>query len=117
MPSEPKKSDVDSKDMYKEASHQVNPSDHDTQERQYLTGLRLAIVLGSLTLVSSSGPQVNSTLEVFVSRQPYQAILQITTEFNALADVGWYISAYNLAACASQRQPTQVEGRGLTRHH
>ena len=34
----------------KEANHQVGPPDR--KERQYLEGLRLIIVLGSLTLVS-----------------------------------------------------------------
>ncbi|KAJ4346149.1 hypothetical protein N0V95_005652 [Ascochyta clinopodiicola] len=80
MQSEPNASDIASKDAYKEPSHQVNPSDHDTEERQHLTGFKLAIVLGSLTL----------------------AIPQITTEFNALADVGWYIGAYSLAAATFQ---------------
>lgn len=39
-------------DAEKEPNHMARPYDHDTEERQYLTGLRLAIVLGSLTLVS-----------------------------------------------------------------
>lgn len=42
----------DMPDTSKEPIYEARPINHDTRERQYLTGLRLAIVLGSLTLVS-----------------------------------------------------------------
>jgi hypothetical protein len=37
-----------------------------------------------------------------------QAIPRITTDFNALPDVGWYIGAYNLAAYVLS-QPTTAQ--------
>ncbi|KAF9694124.1 hypothetical protein EKO04_007850 [Ascochyta lentis] len=90
MLSEPSARGTNSKDVCKDASYQVETNAHNTEERQYLTGLKLAIVLGSLTLVSFLVLLDMSILGT--------AIPQITTEFNALADVGWYIGAYNLAA-------------------
>ncbi|KAF1361022.1 efflux pump protein [Lizonia empirigonia] len=81
-------------DTGKEPICEARHIDHDTRERQYLTGLRLAIFLGSLTLVSFLVLLDMSILGT--------AIPQITTEFNALADVGWYIGAYNLYAATLQ---------------
>ncbi|OSS47660.1 hypothetical protein B5807_07198 [Epicoccum nigrum] len=63
-------------------------------ERQYLGGFKLAIVLGSLTLISFL---VLLDMSIIGT-----AIPQITTEFNALNDVGWYLGAYNLVAATGQ---------------
>ena len=81
-------------------------------ERQYLSGFKLAIVLGSLTLISflvlldtsiigTVSPPPRSAAHDIENRPLTgggQAIPQITTEFNALNDVGWYLGAYNLVA-------------------
>ncbi|KAF2999786.1 hypothetical protein E8E13_005809 [Curvularia kusanoi] len=64
-------------------------------EREYLTGLSLAVCLGSITLVSFLVLLDMSILGT--------AIPQITTEFDSLPDVGWYISAYMF--CAATLQP------------
>lgn len=76
-------------------------------ERKYLEGAQLAIMLGCVTLVSflvlldmsilgTVSPQHHKKLEMMNLHA--QAIPRITTEFNALSDIGWYIGAYNLAA-------------------
>ncbi|EXJ71097.1 uncharacterized protein A1O5_06090 [Cladophialophora psammophila CBS 110553] len=63
-------------------------------DREYITGLRLFIVLGSLTLVVFL-----VLLDIAILGT---AIPEITTEFNALADVGWDIGAYQLASATLQ---------------
>ncbi|KAH6611957.1 efflux pump protein [Boeremia exigua] len=68
-------------------------SDHQ-DERIYLEGFRLAIVLASVTLVTFLVLLDTSILGT--------AIPRITTEFHSLSDVGWYIGAYNLTAATLQ---------------
>lgn len=76
------------------------------EERHYLKGLRLWLVLGCVVLVtflvlldmSILGIVRPSTALGSTKYLHSQAIPQITTEFNSLPDVGWYIGAYNLVA-------------------
>ncbi len=81
---------------------------------QYVTGLKLAIVMVSMTMVfflvmldlsiiatvshaSSRWPRLlNPTYH------PLQAIPRITSDFHSLPDVGWYGSAYLFAKCVPQ---------------
>ena len=59
-------------------------------DREYITDFRLFIVLGSLALVVFL-----VLLDIAILGT---AIFEITSEFNALADVSWYIGAYQLAS-------------------
>src|SRR4051812_26180563 len=65
-----------------------------TPPKQYLAGLKLFTVLGSLTLVA---------FLVFLDTSIIgTAIPRITTEFHSLPDVGWYVGAYTLATATLQ---------------
>lgn len=66
----------------------------ESDDREYITGLKLLVVLGCLTLVVFI-----VLLDIAILGT---AIPEITTEFNALADVGWYIGAYQLASATLQ---------------
>ncbi|KAB2573258.1 Efflux pump mlcE [Lasiodiplodia theobromae] len=70
----------------------ANSSESD--DRDYITGPKLFLVLGSLTLVVFL-----ILLDITILGT---AIPEITTEFNALADAGWYIGAYQLASASLQ---------------
>ncbi|KAF2425518.1 efflux pump [Tothia fuscella] len=61
---------------------------------EYITGLKLYLVLASVTLIAFL---IMLDMSIIVT-----AIPQITTDFHALSDVGWYGSAYLLANCALQ---------------
>ncbi|CAN9084019.1 unnamed protein product [Alternaria alternata] len=61
---------------------------------QYLSGLRLFVLLGSLTLVTFLVCLDTSIMGT--------AIPRITSEFHSLADVGWYIGAFTLASATLQ---------------
>lgn len=79
-------------------------------EQEWVTGLPLFMILGSITLVIFL-MLLDMTIIAVVclhsrflfSRPPnylqdtLQAVPQITQEFHSLGDVGWYGSAYNLA--------------------
>ncbi|OIW25670.1 efflux pump [Coniochaeta ligniaria NRRL 30616] len=60
--------------------------------REYLSGVRLWLVLASVTLVAF----------VMLLDMSIIAIPQITKDFHSLGDVGWYGSAFLLANCALQ---------------
>ncbi|KAM7212832.1 MFS multidrug transporter [Rhypophila decipiens] len=64
------------------------------EQQQWLAGLQLFLVLGSVTLVIFL-----MLLDLTIIST---AIPQITQEFQSLGDVGWYGSAYNLASAALQ---------------
>ncbi|KAF1944324.1 efflux pump protein [Clathrospora elynae] len=64
------------------------------QEHDYLTGLKLFVILGSLTLVTF--------LVLLDTSIMGTAIPRITTEFHSLSDVGWYVGAYTLASATLQ---------------
>ncbi|KAK0642638.1 Efflux pump mlcE [Lasiodiplodia hormozganensis] len=66
----------------------------ESNDRDYITGLKLFLVLGSLTLVVFL-----VLLDITILGT---AIPEITTEFNSLADAGWYIGAYQLASATLQ---------------
>lgn len=70
----------------------ANASESD--DRDYITGPKLFLVLGSITLVVFL-----ILLDITILGT---AIPEITTEFNALADAGWYIGAYQLASASLQ---------------
>ena len=60
------------------------------KEKTYLTGLKLLVLLASLTLVTF--------LVLLDTAVLGTAIPHLTTEFHSLPDVGWYVGAYTLAA-------------------
>ena len=60
-----------------------------TEEYEYITGLKLVIVLASVTLAAF--PMLLDTTIIVT------AIPRITSDFYSLDDVGWYGSAYLLA--------------------
>ncbi|KAH8768672.1 efflux pump [Hyaloscypha sp. PMI_1271] len=64
----------------------------DGDNREYLTGVRLWLVLASVTLVAF----------VMLLDMSIIAIPQITNDFHSLGDVGWYGSAFLVANCAFQ---------------
>ncbi|KAJ5629221.1 hypothetical protein N7528_002878 [Penicillium herquei] len=64
------------------------------EERRYLTGMKLYLVTGAVTLVSFL---MLLDLSIIVT-----AIPRITDHFNSLADVGWYGSSYQIASACLQ---------------
>ncbi|KAK3385784.1 putative MFS multidrug transporter [Podospora didyma] len=72
------------------------PSNDEPEEEQheYISGFRLAAVMGSITLC---GFLMLLDMSILAT-----AIPRITTEFHSLDDVGWYGAAYNLASAALQ---------------
>ncbi|KAJ5740443.1 hypothetical protein N7493_000315 [Penicillium malachiteum] len=64
------------------------------EKRRYLTGMRLYLVTGAVTLVSFL---MLLDLSIIVT-----AIPRITDHFNSLADVGWYGSSYQIASACLQ---------------
>ena len=91
-------------DAEKRLSQTSTPSDHSVasnlpapspgEENEYITGMKLAAALTSLTLVVFL-----MSLDVSIIGT---AIPRITSDFQSLPDVGWYGSAYLLASCALQ---------------
>jgi MFS family permease len=69
----------------------VAPSEDDYE---YLSGLKLVLVVGTVTLVA--------LLMLLDSSIIVTAIPKITSEFHSIPDVGWYASAYLLGNCALQ---------------
>ena len=70
----------------------VHASTDDSQaEPQYVTGIKLWLIMLALSLVL-----VVTMLDVSIVAT---AIPHITSEFHSLNDVGWYGSAYHLAWC------------------
>ncbi|KAF8852801.1 efflux pump [Acephala macrosclerotiorum] len=63
-------------------------------EQQYVTGLKLQVVVGSVTFVLF--------LMVLDMSIIVTAIPRITSDFHSLPDMGWYGSAYLLSSCALQ---------------
>ena len=76
------------KDEPGEALNEITTST--TNDKEYLTGVKLFVLLASLTLVTFLVLLDNSILGT--------AIPRITTEFHSLSQVGWYVGAYTLAA-------------------
>ncbi|OLN81036.1 putative HC-toxin efflux carrier TOXA 25 [Colletotrichum chlorophyti] len=79
-------------DSGKGAAESETQVDSDTEE--YITGLKLTLVLGALTLVTFI---LMLDMSIITTALP-----EITTAFNSLADVGWYGAAYNLCGAALQ---------------
>lgn len=52
MQLDPEAQSMDPKDLSNAPTYRVEATDHDIDKHQYLTGVRLAMVLGALTLVS-----------------------------------------------------------------
>lgn len=82
--------DPASTESERERSHNVTADSNTSEQRVYLTGVKLFSLLGSLTLVTFLVLLDTSILGT--------AIPHITTEFRSLHDVGWYVGAYTLAA-------------------
>ncbi|OJJ42585.1 hypothetical protein ASPZODRAFT_104998 [Penicilliopsis zonata CBS 506.65] len=68
--------------------------DSQTDSHENISGLQLAAVLGSVTLVSF--------LMLLDTSIVATAIPRITSDFHSLDDVGWYGTAYLLANCSLQ---------------
>ncbi|KAH6658391.1 major facilitator superfamily domain-containing protein [Truncatella angustata] len=64
------------------------------ENTEYITGLKLALVMGSLTLTCFLMLLDTSIIST--------AIPSITAEFNSLPDIGWYTAAYQLASASLQ---------------
>ncbi|KAK2026385.1 major facilitator superfamily transporter [Colletotrichum zoysiae] len=64
------------------------------EEEQFITGVRLILVLAALTFVVF--------LMLLDSSIITTAVPEITTAFNSLSDVGWYGAAYSLCGAALQ---------------
>ncbi|KAH0425118.1 hypothetical protein CcaCcLH18_11137 [Colletotrichum camelliae] len=69
-------------------------SDEAPKDEEYVTGIKLLLVLAALT-----GTTFLILLDMSIV---VTAVPQITTTFNSLADVGWYGAAYNLSSAALQ---------------
>lgn len=63
-------------------------------EEEYITGLKLVVVIAGISLVVCL-----TMLDISIIGT---AIPKITSDFHSLPDVGWYGSAYLLASCALQ---------------
>ncbi|WYZ44857.1 hypothetical protein EsH8_VIII_000173 [Colletotrichum jinshuiense] len=63
-------------------------------EEEFITGVRLVLVLAALTFVIF---MMLLDMSIITTAVP-----EITTAFNSLADVGWYAAAYNLCGAALQ---------------
>ncbi|TGO24259.1 hypothetical protein BPAE_0107g00060 [Botrytis paeoniae] len=72
----------------------IDEDDLDTTEQQYVTGLKLHLIVFSLTLACFLMTLSSSVLAT--------AIPRITSEFHSVEDIGWYGSAYLLSNCAMQ---------------
>ncbi|EFQ33939.1 major facilitator superfamily transporter [Colletotrichum graminicola M1.001] len=66
----------------------------DAEEEEYMTGVKLNLVLAGLTLVVFLMLLDGSIITT--------AVPEITTAFNSLSDVGWYGAAYSLCGAALQ---------------
>ena len=75
-------------------SLQGKKEDEDDKDSRPITGFKLAAVIMSVTFV---GTLVMLDTAIIVTAIPH-----ITTQFHSLGDVGWYGSAYLLAACSLQ---------------
>ncbi|KAI0123493.1 major facilitator superfamily domain-containing protein [Xylariales sp. AK1849] len=64
------------------------------EDHEYITGLKLAAVIGSITLVAFLILLDTSIIST--------ATPMITSDFHSLADVGWYAAAYQLASASLQ---------------
>ncbi|KAK5943686.1 hypothetical protein PMZ80_004694 [Knufia obscura] len=68
--------------------------EHDEDEIEYPSGLKLAIISASLCLAVFLMALDNTIIAT--------AIPKITDEFQSLGDIGWYASSYLLTTCALQ---------------
>ncbi|KAF2811345.1 efflux pump protein [Mytilinidion resinicola] len=69
-------------------------SEKEQENQEYVTGLKLLAVLGSVTL--------SGFLMLLDGTIIGTAIPNITSQFHSLPDVGWYMAAYQLASAALQ---------------
>ncbi|KAM0123972.1 hypothetical protein ACHAP3_010726 [Botrytis cinerea] len=73
---------------------EISRNDSDIAEQQYVTGMKLRLIVFSLTLACFLMTLSSSVLAT--------AIPRITSEFHSVEDIGWYGSAYLLSNCAMQ---------------
>lgn len=86
-------------------SEEVKPEPAKDEERQYLTGIKLYMVVTGVTLVCflvlldiAIIVTVSSfCLTTIDNSDASQAIPVITTHFHSLEDIGWYGSSYQIA--------------------
>jgi hypothetical protein len=115
-------SEVLPKEIHSEASSRTAAVDPDgdlevkqespkEEERRYLTGIKLFMVISAVTLVCflvlldtsiivTVGLSVSFSMNTFDTSQ---AIPVITTHFHSLEDLGWYGSSYQIARYAWNR--------------
>lgn len=89
----PEKRDL-TDDVSSEENRDARGVVEDLEKPEYLSGVRLWLVLASVTLVAFL---MLLDMSIIVT-----AIPQITNDFHSLGDVGWYGSAFLLANCALQ---------------
>ncbi|KAL3426835.1 efflux pump [Phlyctema vagabunda] len=77
-----------------ESEKQLEGTAAETDEHDYITGVKLAVVIASITLVCFL---MMLDMSIVVT-----AIPRITSDFHSLQDVGWYGSTYLLSSCALQ---------------
>lgn len=85
---------LESKPPSIEPSASNHPQDESDGGTQYITGQKLLAITGSVTLVFFLLMLDQSILST--------AIPQITSNFQSLPDVGWYVGAYPLTNAAFQ---------------
>lgn len=78
------------------------------KEYEYITGLKLVLVILAVTLACFLMLLDNSILST--------AIPRITSDFNSLNDIGWYGSAYLIAACALQPLAGKIYSQFSTKY-
>ncbi|KAK2015900.1 major facilitator superfamily transporter [Colletotrichum eremochloae] len=72
----------------------ASATEQEDAEEEYITGVKLLLVLSALTLVVFLMLLDGSIITT--------AVPEITTAFNSLSDVGWYGAAYSLCGAALQ---------------
>lgn len=73
---------------------ELDEAEHDNSENDYPTGAKFYLICISMALIL--------ILDGLDSNILATALPAITNDFHAIADLGWYSSAYRLTACSSQ---------------
>ncbi|CEJ54273.1 hypothetical protein PMG11_00592 [Penicillium brasilianum] len=87
-------SDTSSTGEAAEEALKITPESIKNEEREYITGLKLGMVLVAVTLVCFLVLLDTSIIVI--------AIPVITTQFHSLEDLGWYGSSYQIASACLQ---------------
>ncbi|KAF3394017.1 Efflux pump mlcE [Penicillium rolfsii] len=93
IPKEPR-SDTSSTGSAKDKDPKTVQESGDNDEREYITGIKLGMVVVGVTLVAFLVMLDTSIIAT--------AIPRITTQFHSLEDLGWYGSSYQIASACLQ---------------